>query len=740
MMTAVLLTCALWIGQATAPAGMIRGQVVDARTAAPIVDARVTVVEAGRDVITSADGRFVFDSVTPGRYTLTVSRIGYAFVRRRIQIATDAGVELVVPLAEGTDTYQERITVTASTAANPASGGVRTLGSAALQELRGIAADDPMRAVQALPGVATGDDFRAEFSVRGSAFRHIGIVIDGTPAPVLLHAVRGADDTGSVAMINTDILSRATLAAGPQPLRHGDWIGATLEFDVREGSRDRVITRGAVSGTNASVVVEGPLGSRRGSFLISTRKSYLDWLVRKVAPEIDSTIGFADGHLKIAYDLTPRQQAQLLVIGGRAGYREDSTSPANGLLRAGSASLLASALWRYAAPRLVVSQRVSHVGNDFRNVGLAGQMLARGYVQGVITRIDVLVPLPRGWSIEGGGRVDRERMNEVLREYRIDASRDLAIRAEREVSNARTTTAGWAQLGRHSAAGAISAGARVTAQTGVDAALLPWVLAERRIGTVTIHAGANRSLQFADPAMVVPDGTSDPERATAIDAGVEHRLTREMRWSATVFRREEARGRRRIGEPRLHPITGQRLAQALFPTYAGVLDGRTHGVDLLLGRTAASGLRGWIGYTYARTQYTDTRSGERFDGDFDQRHTINAFAEYRLSYRAAVSAKLRVGSNMPVVGYFEQRGPDALRLSANRNTVRLPTYARLDLRATRTFTSDRRRVTLFLELMNVLGRRNVRQTEANIRPNFDVTGLAERLIPFVPSAGMLVEF
>jgi hypothetical protein len=163
-------------------------------------------------------------------------------------------------------------------------------------------------------------------------------------------------------------------------------------------------------------------------------------------------------------------------------------------------------------------------------------------------------------------------------------------------------------------------------------------------------------------------------------------------------------------------------------------------VDLLLGRTAASGLRGWIGYTYARTQYTDTRSGERFDGDFDQRHTINAFAEYRLSYRAAVSAKLRVGSNMPVVGYFEQRGPDALRLSANRNTVRLPTYARLDLRATRTFTSDRRRVTLFLELMNVLGRRNVRQTEANIRPNFDVTGLAERLIPFVPSAGMLVEF
>ena len=122
-----------------------------------------------------------------------------------------------------------------------------------------MVADDPMRAMQALPGVATGDDFQAQFSVRGSAFRHVGLVIDGTPAPVLLHAVRGAEDTGSIAMINSDVLSRATLLTGPHALRHGDWLGATLEFDVREGARDRLISRAAVSGTNASVAIEGPL-------------------------------------------------------------------------------------------------------------------------------------------------------------------------------------------------------------------------------------------------------------------------------------------------------------------------------------------------------------------------------------------------------------------------------------------------------------------------------------------------
>jgi hypothetical protein len=80
-----------------------------------------------------------------------------------------------------------------------------------------VAADDPMRAIQALPGVATGDDFQAEFSVRGSAFRHVGVVIDGTPAPLLLHAVRAAGDSGSIAMINSDVLQRAALFAGPHP-------------------------------------------------------------------------------------------------------------------------------------------------------------------------------------------------------------------------------------------------------------------------------------------------------------------------------------------------------------------------------------------------------------------------------------------------------------------------------------------------------------------------------------------
>jgi hypothetical protein len=92
------------------------------------------------------------------------------------------------------------------------------------------------------------------------------------------------------------------------------------------------------------------------------------------------------------------------------------------------------------------------------------------------------------------------------------------------------------------------------------------------------------------------------------------------------------------------------------------------------------------------------------------------------------------------VGYFEGTPPDALKLSSLRNQVRLPTYLRVDLRASRTFTYQRRRLTLFLEFMNITDHTNYAQADGVIRSNNDAQDFTSPLIPFVPSAGLLLEF
>ena len=268
--------------------------------------------------MTDAQGRFAIDGLPPGRYTLTVSVVGYALFRKEVEDVV--GEPLMIRLSEGTTAYHETVTVAADPFRLPsepvASGQV--LGNAQLQELRGVLADDPLRAVQILPGVATGDDLRSEFTVRGSDFRHITFTVDGFATPYLLHTVRGLETrtpTGSLAMINSDVLDEVTLLNGGYAERYGGHTGAEIDFRLREGSRDRRIVHLEVSGTNAGAVAEGPIGSaHRGSWLVSGRQSYLDLLVHQLTSHAIS-FGFADAQARLTYDLSPRQRLDFTAAG-----------------------------------------------------------------------------------------------------------------------------------------------------------------------------------------------------------------------------------------------------------------------------------------------------------------------------------------------------------------------------------------------------------------------------------------
>ena len=722
-------------------AAALRGVIVDAATGAPLPGAQVQLVELGLAAQSRADGTFAFDELTPGRYSLTVSLIGYIFVRRQVDLAPGANVDLTVPVTGGAGAYQEtvRVTPAADAGTEPGVGSQTELDSAALQELRGVAADDPMRAVQALPGVATGDDFQSQFSVRGSQFRHVGIVFDGTATPLMLHTVRSTDDTASIAVVNTDVLEGASLLAGAHPRRHGDWLGATLDFTLREGSRDRTAFRAAASATTASFVAEGPIGaSKRGAWLASIRRSYIDWLVRKLYPSIDGTLGFTDVQSKLAYDLTDRQQLQFVILAGDAGFRNENSSLANGIHRAASRTALGSVVWRYTRDRWMTSQRMSFVGASFTDTGRFDQELGRGYGRSLIWRGDAAWFPGGAWSFEAGGKREWQHQTLTLRNFGLAGGRPRA-RVTVEAANDTAVSSAYGQVARRTDATAVSAGARVTHDTLSERTVVsPWLLGERTVRSITLRASAGVAHQF--PELELQRGLPErvPERAAMVDAAAAGALPGRTFWQTTVFWRRERHVLRRTAEDRL--LDGSRIVESVFPLFASSLDGRTRGIDLMFGRRASTGVTGWIAYTYARSRVRDRLTAEEFDGDFDQRHTLNGFVQARLSYRTALSAKLRVGSNFPLSGYF-QGSTDDLSLGPDRNLVRLPAYVRLDMRANRTFTLERRRVTLFIELVNVTHRRNLGQRPGHVSgQGFQALNYTEKLLPFLPSAGVLVEF
>ena len=64
-----------------------------------------------------------------------------------------------------------------------------TIDGNALHASSSVLQIDALAAVHTMPRVDAVDDFRGDFSVRGSPYRQIGVVIDGVATPLLQHTV-----------------------------------------------------------------------------------------------------------------------------------------------------------------------------------------------------------------------------------------------------------------------------------------------------------------------------------------------------------------------------------------------------------------------------------------------------------------------------------------------------------------------------------------------------------------------
>jgi TonB dependent receptor/CarboxypepD_reg-like domain/TonB-dependent Receptor Plug Domain len=740
----LLLILALALGPQT-QTGHIHGVIVDARSGRPVARVRVDVQNSPRSTQTNDEGRFTLD-VPAGTMTLSVSGVGYALTKREVTVQADATLDVTIPVSEGTGGYTEEVHVTGDPI--PHEPGVpteQTLGSADLQNLKNTLADDPMRAVQTLPGVAASDDYKAEFSVRGSDFGHIGVTLDGVPSPLLVHTVHGITDSGSLAMINSDILDGVTLQAGSYPERYGDRTGAYIEFRTREGSRDGFHLRLNASAAAASAIAEGPIGkSHRGSWLISARKSYLDWLVRRIDPDITGTFGFVDTHGKLTYDLSPRNTLQFNFVAGSSRFNERQFAFGPNSLNIGkNLALLGNLTLRSTvSPKFLVTQRVYGVSDHFSNNNPSGTEIDRGTQHDVSYRVETTFTTEKGLLVETGAHLQWLDGNGRTVTF---GGPNLQTPFQRTFTGSATRQAAYGQIRWQPLKNlTLTPGARVDRWSLTGQTLgSPWLQGELGLPhSFVFAAGTGIYRQAPELEQVLgPRGSASliAEDAWHRDIGIGQRLG-DYRWQATFYARDEHHVLRLPdSEPRV--FEGIYEPESFITLWENALRGRSRGFELFVTRRSVNGLSGWLGYSYADTHYTDLTTGETFVGDFDQRHTFNAYASYRVSDRTSVSARFRYGSNTPLIGYYYRESTGLSFLGDERNSTRLPTYSRLDLRANRTFQVSQGRLTLFLEVVNLYNRRNLRAHSAFVDPyTLLVYGVTEKLFPIIPSVGMTFEF
>ena len=544
-------------------------------------------------------------------------------------------------------------------------------------------------------------------------------------------------------MVNGDILDDIVLSTGSYPQHFGGRTGAELDFHLREGSRDRMQSHVSVSFTDAAAVVEGPLGrGHKGSWLTSVRKSYLDRLIKRLDPTNNFAFGFSDVQTKLVYDVTSRHQLQFALTAGRSRLdRQPDQLSATEVKDGANTTAIGVVTWRYlASPKLILTQKVSSTTNTYNNLSKTGEKLGHGSASEALYRADWSFAPTSRVTLDGGVQAGRSGLNRRGKQFRPGTQVDIV----EDFSSTALSESAFVEARVPLGPATVTGGARVDhwALTS-DTPPSPWLqVAWPLTQALTIRAGGGIYRQ--DPDFVETKGsrgTPDltPEHSSQMDAAIEGRFAKGMRWQVSGYNRED-RDLVRLPNAEFKVVAGRLVAPSSTSRYQNTLDGHARGVELLLQRRSSNGLSGWLSYAFSHTQYHDRLSDETFWGDWDQRHTVNAYASYRFSSKFSASTRFRYGSNFPAPGYWTSTNGQNF-VGTVRNDLRVAPYSRLDMRVNRTFAWSQKRLTLYVEVINVYNRNNVRFASAGINSRtFEAFGLFDNMFPRIPSLGFLLEF
>jgi hypothetical protein len=169
-------------------------------------------------------------------------------------------------------------------------------------------------------------------------------------------------------------------------------------------------------------------------------------------------------------------------------------------------------------------------------------------------------------------------------------------------------------------------------------------------------------------------------------------------------------------------------------------DGRNFGGQLTIQGRFEDTLVAWVSYSFSRAERRDDSDAEWRLFDADQTHNLSAVASWRIGWGFDVGARFRWSSGFPrtpVLGaYYDARTGAYDPIYGERNSIRLPDFIDLSLRVGYTHHFEWATVEAFLDVQNVLNRRNAEEilhTSDFSRSDF-ITG-----VPILPVLGVRLE-
>jgi outer membrane receptor protein involved in Fe transport len=625
-------------------------------------------------------------------------------------------------------------TITVSGELPPEVQGAGKLSRADLERLPG-AGNDAMRALAAMPGVVSFAFplSNAGVAIRGSSPQDSKILVDDFEVPMLYH------DIGFRSIVPAEAIDQLDYIPGGFDVAYGRASSGIVRLTTRAGG-DRH-HQAEVSSSDGGVLAQGRFA--RGSYLVAFRRSVIDQLLPALLPEdldlaLTTVPRYYDEQLRIDYAPSSKWTLRLSSLGSDDVlelYTSSATAPDKRLydrrrfVRLTGAATYHDGPWTANLALSGIAQQMVFERGTQQHVAVSSPAVtARAEVTRTLGATAGLGDVT--WRLGSEVVVARHTVDLALPAERregepppVDDPMDTSQRFDGAIWNPSfaTWTAIGASLDRRLR---LTAGLRFDAFERIHAfAIQPrGELAIQLTPTVTarLSAGAYRRPPEHQTELLAP--TLEPERATQLVAGVAVTPHDAIRVQSSLYYTDRSRLVTRVGDQLAN--TGR---------------GTTYGAEVLA--TLHHGpWFGWLSYAYSRSTRIDMPGGERRLFDYDQPHSLNVAATYRLGPRIQLGARFRLHSGLPQTpvngAVFDSDSNLYYPLYGAVNSERAPLHHELDLRLDRRWTWGPVQMTYFLDIQNVY----VNQTPIGYLYSFDYQQRSPfRSLPILPTAGLRAE-
>ena len=259
---------------------------------------------------------------------LTYSYIGFQPIIKKIDLVEDTTINIYLK----TSIELEGVEIVADKSERISDNIQMSMVTIPIKQVKEIPAllgeRDVFKVLQLMPGVRSGSEGSSGLYVRGGGPDQNLIILDDAPVYNAYHLF------GFFSVFNGDALKSVELYKGGFPSRYGGRLSSVLDIRMIEGNNEKFGGEGSIGLISSRLMLEGPIVKKKGSFIVSARRTYVDVLAKPLIAFYGDgeSVGyyFYDLNAKMNYEINDKNRIFLSSYFGRdklyTGYEEDDYS------------------------------------------------------------------------------------------------------------------------------------------------------------------------------------------------------------------------------------------------------------------------------------------------------------------------------------------------------------------------------------------------------------------------------